>query len=39
MINDYDIIAPVYDRLSRLVFGRAQVRAQEDLLRYVRAGR
>jgi ubiquinone/menaquinone biosynthesis C-methylase UbiE len=32
MRNNYDNIAPLYDRLSRLVFGPAQVNAQLDLI-------
>jgi ubiquinone/menaquinone biosynthesis C-methylase UbiE len=28
LTNNFDIVAPVYDRLSRLVFGRAQINAQ-----------
>lgn len=32
MKNNYNHIAPVYDSLSRLVFGRAQVNVQRDLL-------
>ncbi|KAA5534822.1 class I SAM-dependent methyltransferase [Taibaiella lutea] len=28
LTNNFDIVAPVYDRLSRLVFGRAQMNAQ-----------
>lgn len=38
MRNDYNAIAPWYDRLSRLVFGRAQVAAQTVLLPYIEAG-
>jgi ubiquinone/menaquinone biosynthesis C-methylase UbiE len=38
MRNDYNTIAPWYDRLSRLVFGRAQVAAQTVLLPYIEAG-
>ena len=37
-LNNYDTIAGQYDFLSRLVFGKAQVRAQADLLPYVMAG-
>jgi len=35
MRNNYDKIASLYDRLSRLVFGRAQVNAQLALLQYI----
>lgn len=35
MKNNYDNIAPYYDRLSRLVFGKAQVNAQLSLLEQV----
>lgn len=38
MPNNYDKIAGLYDFLSRLVFGQAQVNAQVDLLPYVAAG-
>lgn len=34
MLNNYDHIAASYDWLSRLVYGRAQVNAQVDLLPY-----
>ncbi|XZF14510.1 class I SAM-dependent methyltransferase [Chitinophagaceae bacterium MMS25-I14] len=36
--NNYDRIAKLYDRLSYLVFGRAQKRAQIELLQYIPAG-
>lgn len=36
--NNYDSIAGSYDFLSRLVFSRAQVQAQVDLLKYIPAG-
>jgi len=36
--NNFDTIAPVYDRLSRLVFGRAQMNAQIDQLKYIPVG-
>ncbi len=32
---NYDLIAPVYDPLSRLVFGKAQLKAQRDLLHFI----
>lgn len=35
MKNNYDNIAVLYDSLSRLVFGRAQVYVQEALLRHI----
>jgi ubiquinone/menaquinone biosynthesis C-methylase UbiE len=35
---NYDILAPIYDRLSRLVFGRAQVDAQLYLIEAIHAG-
>lgn len=35
MLNNYDRIAANYDRLSRLVFGKSIVRAQQALLTYV----
>jgi ubiquinone/menaquinone biosynthesis C-methylase UbiE len=38
MINNYDRIASFYDVASRLVFGRAQVRAQTELLAYLSEG-
>uniref|UniRef100_F4C745 Methyltransferase type 12 n=1 Tax=Sphingobacterium sp. (strain 21) TaxID=743722 RepID=F4C745_SPHS2 len=37
MKNNYDNIAPLYDRLSRLVFGRAQVNVQLDLIHSIAA--
>lgn len=37
MQNNYDIIAPYYDVLSRLVFFRAQVKAQIDQLVFIPA--
>lgn len=37
-LNNYDIIARRYDFLSRLVFGRAQVHAQTDLLSLLKPG-
>lgn len=36
MQNNYDPIARYYDRLSRMVFFRAQVKAQTDQLRFIR---
>lgn len=36
--NNYDRVAALYDRLSRLVFQRAQVDAQVSLLKYIPAG-
>lgn len=38
MRNNYDAIAPWYDKLSRLVFGKAQVHAQTALLTYIPPG-
>lgn len=38
MKNNYDKIAPYYDRMSRLVFGRAQVNAQLGLLEHIKPG-
>lgn len=38
MRNNYDKIASLYDQLSRLVFGRAQVNAQIALLPYIKKG-
>lgn len=35
MSNNYDPVANIYDRLSRLVFGRALIRAQTCLLPYI----
>lgn len=35
MANNYDNAAPFYDQLSRLVFGRALVNAQVNLLKFV----
>jgi ubiquinone/menaquinone biosynthesis C-methylase UbiE len=35
MLNNYDNIARQYDFLSRLVFGKSQVRAQVELLRFI----
>lgn len=35
MKNNYDPVAAIYDRLSRLVFGRALIRAQTCLLSYI----
>lgn len=35
MLNNYDRIASNYDRLSRLIFGKSIVRAQQALLPYV----
>lgn len=35
MVNNYDKIANHYDTLSRLVFGKAQVNAQIDQLKYI----
>lgn len=35
MLNNYDRIAANYDRLSRLVFGKSIVRAQQALLPYI----
>ena len=32
MLNNYDRIASIYDRLSRLIFGKSIVRAQQSLL-------
>jgi ubiquinone/menaquinone biosynthesis C-methylase UbiE len=36
LMGSYDLIAPLYDPLSRLVFGKAQLRAQRDLLHFIR---
>jgi ubiquinone/menaquinone biosynthesis C-methylase UbiE len=36
--NNYDRVASLYDRLSRLVFQRSQVDAQVSLLQYIPAG-
>ena len=36
--DNYDNIAFVYDRLSRLIFGKAQVVAQTSLLAYIKKG-
>lgn len=38
MINDYDAIAPFYDRLARLVFGSSQKEAQIRLLNFLKPG-
>jgi len=38
MKNNYDHIAGMYDFLSRLVYGRAQVQVQLDLLPYIKPG-
>ncbi|PZF73609.1 class I SAM-dependent methyltransferase [Taibaiella soli] len=38
MRNNYDKIASMYDLLSRMVFGRAQVKAQIALLPYIEKG-
>jgi len=35
MLNNYDRIATNYDRLSRLVFGKSIIRAQQALLPFV----
>ncbi|GGN00230.1 hypothetical protein GCM10010967_38030 [Dyadobacter beijingensis] len=35
MVNNYDRIARYYDRLSRLIFGKAIVRAQQSLLGHI----
>ncbi|SEM74095.1 Methyltransferase domain-containing protein [bacterium A37T11] len=37
MGNNYNKVAPVYDLLSRLVFGKAQVELQLDMLAYIPA--
>jgi ubiquinone/menaquinone biosynthesis C-methylase UbiE len=37
-LNNYDPIARYYDFLSRLVFGRSEVNAQVEMLKYVVAG-
>lgn len=37
MRNNYDRVAGYYDRLSRLVFGKALVRAQQDLIPHLQA--
>ncbi|WP_129715935.1 class I SAM-dependent methyltransferase [Pedobacter sp. SYP-B3415] len=36
--SGYDRISGIYDQMSRLIFGRAQVRAQTDQLDYLAAG-
>jgi ubiquinone/menaquinone biosynthesis C-methylase UbiE len=36
--NNYDPIANYYDLLSRLVFGRTEIRAQVEMLGYLQAG-
>lgn len=36
--NNYDKVASMYDRLSRLVFQRSQIDAQVSLLKYIPAG-
>jgi ubiquinone/menaquinone biosynthesis C-methylase UbiE len=38
LMANYDLIAPIYDPLSRLVFGRAQLKAQRDLLHFIKPG-
>jgi SAM-dependent methyltransferase len=38
MANNYDPIARYYDFLSRLFYGRAEIDAQVDMLRYVKPG-
>lgn len=38
MLNNYDRIARIYDRLSRMVFGKAIVRAQQSLLPLIKPG-
>lgn len=35
MLNNYDRIAPYYDRLSRMIFLKSQVNAQIDQLKYL----
>jgi ubiquinone/menaquinone biosynthesis C-methylase UbiE len=36
--NNYDPVAPFYDSLSRLIFGRSQVNAQIEQLKHIPAG-
>lgn len=36
-MNNYDAVAPFYDTLSRLVFGKAQVHAQAEQLKHIPA--
>jgi hypothetical protein len=38
MSNNYDPVARYYDFLSRVVFGRTEIDAQVEMLRYVRPG-
>lgn len=38
LMGNYDLIAPIYDPLSRMVFGRAQLKAQRDLLHFIQPG-
>lgn len=38
MNNNYDMIARIYDPLSRLVFRKSQLKAQTDQLKYVSSG-
>jgi ubiquinone/menaquinone biosynthesis C-methylase UbiE len=38
MLNNYDRIARTYDRLSRLIFGKSIVRAQQALLPHIKPG-
>ncbi|MEP5106138.1 MAG: methyltransferase type 12, partial [Ekhidna sp.] len=28
VVNDFDFVAPIYDRLSKLVFGKSLIKAQ-----------
>ncbi len=38
MHNNYDKIAPYYDRLAGIIFGKAQLRAQEFILDFIAPG-
>ena len=38
MLNNYDKIANIYDKLSRLIYGKAQVNAQIDQLKFIPKG-
>jgi len=38
MNNNYDLIAKIYDPLSRLVFRKSQLKAQTDQLKYISSG-
>jgi ubiquinone/menaquinone biosynthesis C-methylase UbiE len=35
MLNNYDRIARIYDKLSRMVFGKSIVRAQQSILPFI----